>query len=338
MKNQNEKMNATPSKFPKKDFDMISKVMQRIGERERLSPFAMNMMQNGVYNSFNGANEQYIGQNCFPVGGPSAIFICGEAGGGFDCRTSQHEFECEKYMSGQLDCPTNLDFTCEDVFVFSCMTFQCDGAKEGGKNFLCDAASDFMCSGSEFLCAKDHECKTGHLYQCTNEFSCPTKHTCSGGESCETPTSAGHSCAQGEYDRNGDETPGDFVCGWFDPGKGGSFDCKKEFTCNSKDEFQCEAGDSSFSCGGAAGGSTFKCTAKNVFDCASDFNCNSTATVKCNSAGTDYTGCKSSYSICSATNTKECLNSYKCKEPNNCVTPGFKCTSPSPYTPPNPPG
>ncbi|MDR2439526.1 MAG: hypothetical protein LBE12_09195 [Planctomycetaceae bacterium] len=312
---KNENIN---SDIDKNFYSLYSKIFQinnRLETRNKLFELATKISQFTKAESECFTGELFVGSNCLPAEGPSAIFICNQTQGGFVCDQEVQRFNCpagsdtskygcSMYANDNVDCPKEVGHDCKDVFVFDCSTFRCKGNEQ--QTFVCDGKSDFLCMGIEFQCAgKSHECVAGHIFQCSNEFTCTKNHDCSGGKTCETPNQVGYIC-NGNYDRNGDEAPGDFICGWYQDGKGGTFNCQDEFKCiATKDQFQCEAGNSKFECGDNKNKDDFKCKSNEKFQCDNSFNCRST--VNCNNESTTYTGCSKTYTKCPSSTEKECI-------------------------------
>lgn len=304
----------------------IAKLVKRLDERKRL----LHSIQGMPLSETHTVNELKTVQNCFPQDqGPSSQFACLgiNEGGVFNCSHFEVPFSCENfYTSMELNCNSDVGYACDEVFVFSCLTFMCDGYLQGA-SFHCQASQDFTCTGPEYICADNNECETAHIFLCSNQFSCIENDTCSGGAPCTVPNNNDFQCnSSTPYERGGDTSPGDFVCGWGDGSKEHEqFSCAKQFACNSYDEFQCESGTTQFNCGTGLPNDSFSCQSDDIFECEHSYNCSSSESVNCSGSDNNY-NCTCIYSICPSDSVKECYKTFQCiNSQHSCPGSTFHC-------------
>jgi hypothetical protein len=190
-------------------------------------------------------------------------------------------------------------FTCKPQSEFRCdvdATFFCSYGNESGE-FKCTGTDEFDCRpGSSFTCrkSKPFDCVDYKCHAVYTNCKSREEKECSGEE---------YNCIDkaGNNVNSCDGKPG-FKCGT----ESKSYNCSKK-----KDNpYDCSKDEPAYGCWHAI--PPFGCEAKKE-----QYNC------------TEWGG--SSYTQCLSPTKKECLQKYKCPEPNNCVVPDFKCNSPSPF-------
>ena len=325
----------------------ITKNCQFFQEREPVGTCLSDADQKGNKNVF--ICDKY---SCPP--GPNAEHACPDP---FDCdserrtfncgpENNDNTFNCEEggFQCNQTDTPT---FSCEHggsvADYFDCRTFDCGVVGSGqSEKFDCNSIVDFECGDVEdaYICVSDFDCTAGHVFACHNDHACDIQFACSGGtvEGCTEgdppvvqavsctpgPNVNGYSPQPGGTGGDGNNNPGDFLCGHY-LDDADQFDCRKNFDCKANSDFSC-VNTAEFTCAQQGGGDNdFQCSSKSPFECFSGFTCASSNLFKCTANGDPYK-CKSSYALCKSSSVKECMSKYKCPKPNNCVAPDFNCS------------